>query len=71
VGVRGRRAARHAAAEEPRAGPHRLLRRTKLERAADLTLPPKRATLRRDFFDAREEDFYQALYTQSQASFAT
>ncbi|CAI5491510.1 unnamed protein product [Closterium sp. Naga37s-1] len=48
-----------------------LLRRTKTERAADLTLPPRTATLRRDRFDAREEDFYEALYTQSQSQFAT
>ncbi|CAI6010374.1 unnamed protein product [Closterium sp. NIES-65] len=48
-----------------------LLRRTKTERAADLTLPPRTSTLRRDRFDAREEDFYEALYTQSQSQFAT
>ena len=29
------------------------------------------AYLRRDAFDAREEDFYQALYTQSQSQFNT
>ena len=27
--------------------------------------------LRKDKFDEREEDFYEALYTQSQAQFAT
>ncbi|CAM6104501.1 unnamed protein product [Calypogeia fissa] len=48
-----------------------LLRRTKLERAADLALPPRTAFLRRDAFDAREDDFYQALYTQSQSQFNT
>ncbi|CAI5466108.1 unnamed protein product [Closterium sp. Yama58-4] len=48
-----------------------LLRRTKTERAADLTLPPRTSTLRRDRFDAREEDLYEALYTQSQSQFAT
>ncbi|KAL3679938.1 hypothetical protein R1sor_022894 [Riccia sorocarpa] len=48
-----------------------LLRRTKLERAADLALPPRTTYLRRDVFDAREEDFYQALYTQSQSQFNT
>ncbi|KAI5079566.1 hypothetical protein GOP47_0005045 [Adiantum capillus-veneris] len=48
-----------------------LLRRTKLERAADLALPPSSKFLRRDSFDAREEDFYQALYTQSQSQFNT
>ncbi|KAH7301638.1 hypothetical protein KP509_23G035400 [Ceratopteris richardii] len=48
-----------------------LLRRTKLERAADLALPPSTVYLRRDSFDPREDDFYQALYTQSQAQFNT
>lgn len=28
-------------------------------------------TLRKDKFDEREDDFYEALYTQSQAQFAT
>ena len=28
-------------------------------------------TLRKDRFDEREDDFYEALYTQSQAQFAT
>lgn len=27
--------------------------------------------LRKDAFDAREQDFYEALYTQSQSQFAT
>ncbi|KAJ7294836.1 hypothetical protein O6H91_Y228800 [Diphasiastrum complanatum] len=48
-----------------------LLRRTKTERAADLALSPRTTFLRRDAFDAREEDFYQALYTQSQSQFNT
>ncbi|CAI5974510.1 unnamed protein product [Closterium sp. NIES-65] len=65
-----------------------LLRRTKTERAADLTLPPRTVSAdcelpsecsqnlhfhaaQRDRFDAREEDFYEALYTQSQSQFAT
>lgn len=48
-----------------------LLRRTKVERAADLALPPSAKCLRRDSFDAREDDFYQALYTQSQSQFNT
>lgn len=48
-----------------------LLRRTKEERAADLALPPSMKCLRRDSFDSREDDFYQALYTQSQSQFNT
>ena len=43
-----------------------FLRCTKFERATDLYLPPRVAFIRRDAFDAREEDFYQALYMQSQ-----
>ncbi|KAG1677040.1 hypothetical protein FOA52_001209 [Chlamydomonas sp. UWO 241] len=46
-----------------------LLRRTKLQCADVLSLPPRTLLLRKDRFDEREDDFYQALYTQSQASF--
>lgn len=34
-------------------------------------LPPRIVKLRQDKMDEREEDFYQALYTQSQAQFNT
>lgn len=46
-----------------------LLRRTKVQRSADLALPPRTVVLRKDPFDAQEADFYEALYTQSQAAF--
>ncbi|GAX83352.1 hypothetical protein CEUSTIGMA_g10777.t1 [Chlamydomonas eustigma] len=46
-----------------------LLRRTKVQCADDLCLPPRTLILRKDRFDEREDDFYQALYTQSQAMF--
>ncbi|XP_068647111.1 DNA repair protein RAD16 isoform X2 [Aristolochia californica] len=46
-----------------------VLRRTKKGRAADLALPPRIVSVRRDSFDNQEEDFYEALYTQSQAQF--
>lgn len=47
-----------------------LLRRTKAGRAADLALPARTITLRNDLtLDAYEQDFYEALYTQSQAKF--
>ncbi|KAK9828076.1 hypothetical protein WJX81_000538 [Elliptochloris bilobata] len=46
-----------------------LLRRTKLQCADVLALPPRTVTLRKDRFDASEQDFYEALYTQSQAQF--
>lgn len=34
-------------------------------------LPPRLVKLRQDRMDEKEEDFYQALYTQSQAQFNT
>lgn len=48
-----------------------LLRRTKDTRAEDIMLPPRLVRLRHDRMDEREEDFYEALYTQSQAQFNT
>ncbi|XP_020592008.1 ATP-dependent helicase rhp16 isoform X2 [Phalaenopsis equestris] len=48
-----------------------LLRRTKLGRASDLALPPRIVTLRRDSLDKKEEEFYEALYTQSRLQFGT
>eukprot|EP00891_Asterochloris_glomerata_P007270 jgi/Astpho2/7270/e_gw1.00113.3.1_t len=46
-----------------------LLRRTKVQCADVLALPPRTVTVRRDKFDEREADFYEALYTQTQAQF--
>lgn len=46
-----------------------VLRRTKKGRAADLALPPRIVTLRRDSLDVIEEDYYNALYSESQAQF--
>ncbi len=48
-----------------------LLRRTKVQQAAALSLPPRTVIIRRDAFDEREADYYEALYTQSQATFGT
>ena len=48
-----------------------LLRRTKVQQADVLALPPRTIILRRDAFDEREADYYEALYTQSQAQFST
>ena len=47
-----------------------MLRRTKLERAADLGLPPKIVEIRRDTMNAQEEDFYNALYSETRTQFA-
>lgn len=48
-----------------------LLRRTKTTRADDILLPTRIVRLRQEKMDEKEEDFYQALYTQSQAQFNT
>ena len=48
-----------------------LLRRTKTTRADDIQLPPRIVKVRRELLDEREADFYEALYTQSQAQFDT
>ena len=46
-----------------------LLRRTKETKAADLELPPRLVTLRSIRLHPVEEDFYDALYTQTKSSF--
>ncbi|KAG5192746.1 P-loop containing nucleoside triphosphate hydrolase protein [Tribonema minus] len=46
-----------------------LLRRTKATRSDDIALPPRVVRVRRYRLSEKEEDFYQALYTQSQAQF--
>ncbi|XP_019251567.1 PREDICTED: ATP-dependent helicase rhp16-like [Nicotiana attenuata] len=48
-----------------------LLRRSKKGRAADLALPLKIVTLRKDSLDIKEEDYYMSLYNKSQAQFNT
>jgi DNA repair protein RAD16 len=48
-----------------------LLRRTKTTRADDIQLPMRIVQVRQERLDEKEEDFYQALYTQSQAQFNT
>ena len=47
-----------------------LLRRTKAGRADEMVLPPKVVTIEANFLDAKESDFYQAIYTQSMAQLA-
>eukprot|EP01025_Chloroclados_australasicus_P008686 TRINITY_DN13156_c0_g2_i1.p1 TRINITY_DN13156_c0_g2~~TRINITY_DN13156_c0_g2_i1.p1 ORF type:complete len:1217 (-),score=153.10 TRINITY_DN13156_c0_g2_i1:497-4033(-) len=46
-----------------------LMRRTKVECADDLLLPPRTVELRYDSLDEREKDFYEGLYTRSVAQF--
>ncbi|KAG5596034.1 hypothetical protein H5410_037266, partial [Solanum commersonii] len=45
-----------------------MLRRTKKGRTADLALPPRIVTLRKDSLDANEEDYYTSLREESQAN---
>ncbi|CAR27425.1 ZYRO0C16544p [Zygosaccharomyces rouxii] len=40
-----------------------MLRRTKVERADDLGLPPRIVTVRKDYFNEEEKDLYRSLYT--------
>ncbi|MCL7026654.1 hypothetical protein MKW94_003786 [Papaver nudicaule] len=48
-----------------------VLRRTKTGRAADLGLPTRIITLRRDTLDIKEEDYYESMYNESQSQFNT
>ncbi|KAI8853348.1 P-loop containing nucleoside triphosphate hydrolase protein [Chytridium lagenaria] len=48
-----------------------MLRRTKVERANDLGLPPRVITVRRDVFNEAEEELYESLYSDSRRQFST
>ena len=48
-----------------------MLRRTKLERADDMGLPPRTIEVRRDMFNEEEEDLYRSLYTDTTRKFST
>lgn len=48
-----------------------MLRRTKLERADDMGLPPRTVEVRRDLFSPEEEDLYRSLYTSTTRKFST
>lgn len=50
---------------------HIMLRRTQVERADDLGLPPKIVTIRRDFFNPEEKDLYSSLYSDIKRTFST
>lgn len=50
---------------------HIMLRRTKVERADDLGLPPRVVTVRRDFFNAEEKDLYSSVFSNSRREFST
>ncbi|KAG0165369.1 DNA repair protein rad16 [Apophysomyces sp. BC1015] len=48
-----------------------MLRRTKIECADDLGLPPRTVVVRRDLFNEEEEDFYTSLFSDSVRKFTT
>ncbi|KDN45277.1 hypothetical protein K437DRAFT_224319 [Tilletiaria anomala UBC 951] len=48
-----------------------MLRRTKLERADDMGLPPRTVEVRRDMFNEEEEDLYESLYKDITRKFST
>ncbi|WWC65602.1 uncharacterized protein I303_108222 [Kwoniella dejecticola CBS 10117] len=48
-----------------------MLRRTKLERADDLGLPPRTIVVRRDFFSPQEKELYMSLFTGAKRQFDT
>lgn len=50
---------------------HIMLRRTKVERADDLGLPPRVVTVRRDFFNEEEKDLYSSIFSDSKRQFST
>lgn len=46
-------------------------RRTKLERADDLGLPPRTITIRRDYFSPEEKELYLSLFSETKRTFST
>ncbi|PWN30050.1 hypothetical protein BDZ90DRAFT_215549 [Jaminaea rosea] len=48
-----------------------MLRRTKLERADDMGLPPRTVVVRKDYFNEEEEDLYDSLYNDGARKFST
>lgn len=48
-----------------------MLRRTKIECADDLGLPPRTVIVRRDVFNEEEEDVYNSLYMDVARAFTT
>lgn len=47
-----------------------MLRRTKVQCADDLGLPPRKVVVRRDYFSAEEEEVYRSLFTDSARQFS-
>jgi DNA repair protein RAD16 len=47
-----------------------MLRRTKVQRADDLGLPPRIVTVRRDYFSPEENELYLSLFTDAKRQFS-
>jgi DNA repair protein RAD16 len=48
-----------------------MLRRTKIDKTEEMGLPPRVIKVRRDFFNAAEEELYESLYSDSVRTFNT
>ncbi|KAJ4472016.1 SNF2 family N-terminal domain-containing protein [Lentinula aciculospora] len=48
-----------------------MLRRTKLQRADDLGLPPRTVIVRRDYFSPEEKELYLSLFSDAKRQFGT
>jgi DNA repair protein RAD16 len=48
-----------------------MLRRTKIERADDLDLPPRTVIVRRDYFSPEEKELYTSLFSDAKRQFST
>ncbi|KAI0341445.1 hypothetical protein BDW22DRAFT_1358999 [Trametopsis cervina] len=48
-----------------------MLRRTKIERADDLGLPPRTIVVRRDYFSPEEKELYLSLFSDAKRTFNT
>ena len=48
-----------------------MLRRTKIQRADDLGLPPRTVIVRRDYFSPEEKELYLSLFTDAKRQFST
>lgn len=48
-----------------------MLRRTKLERADDLGLPPRTVIIRKDYFSPEEKELYLSLFSDAKRQFST
>lgn len=48
-----------------------MLRRTKLERADDLGLPPRTIVVRKDYFSPEEKELYTSLFSNAKRQFST